>query len=326
MTIDSPPDIPDCATDAGSTRPAFSDGPPLTWGDDGGTRYACVHIPDAGGEQLPLVVFLHGSHGGADDLYDYTSLRSKSDSYPLSGDGGPVGFAIASLQGRNLHWEGQNPAGTHFDHLYRDLGSPSGNPDIRSVDRLIETLAATGKVDPARIYVTGWSNGAFFAQEYAAARFTTATPGLDGPPSRIAAAAPYAGADPFAAPDDAALASCAANPYPQTDVPIFAIHRDCDALVPCDAAQLAAPDGGTIAPPGYAVETWLATLGTTMGDAAVQDEIVDGSGVTVSACASSCGEILGGLNHLHWPDGVADRGGHDHEPEMLDFLRAHPHP
>ncbi|MDP6934575.1 MAG: hypothetical protein QGG40_16750 [Myxococcota bacterium] len=26
------------------------------------------------------------------------------------------------------------------------------------------------------------------------------------------------------------------------------------------------------------------------------------------------------LNHPHWPDGIADRGGRDHEPDMLDFL------
>jgi len=32
------------------------------------------------------------------------------------------------------------------------------------------------------------------------------------------------------------------------------------------------------------------------------------------------------LNHVRWPDGVADRSGLDHEPELLDFLRAHPLP
>jgi hypothetical protein len=34
---------------------------------------------------------------------------------------------------------------------------------------------------------------------------------------------------------------------------------------------------------------------------------------------------VGTVNHLRWPDGVADSSGRDWEPAMLDFLRLHPH-
>jgi poly(3-hydroxybutyrate) depolymerase len=334
VPVTTPTDVPSCATypDAGPNRGAFDDGPPLSWNDDNGdTRYACVHVPNAGAARLPLVVFLHGSHGAADDLYNYTSLRTKSDSYSLSATGGPTGFAVASLQGRNLHWEGPNPDGAHFDWMYRDLGSPSTNPDLRSIDHLVETLVATGQIDPNRIYITGWSNGAFESQMYALARYDTASPGLAGPASKIAAAVPYAGADPFGPPDDQ-LPDCQLASYPPSQVPILSVHRSCDALVPCDQDQLNtfAGDGGI--PPGYAVEPWLSTLEGNPGDgdANVTDLIIGTGGATTSSCEDphtlACNLATGALNHLHWPDGIADRSGVDHEIDMLNFMQAHPHP
>jgi hypothetical protein len=50
--------------------------------------------------------------------------------------------------------------------------------------------------------------------------------------------------------------------------------------------------------------------------------------VSAAACTtpSLCTLTTGTLNHLRWPDGVADMGGHDWEPTMLGFLSAHPHP
>jgi hypothetical protein len=30
------------------------------------------------------------------------------------------------------------------------------------------------------------------------------------------------------------------------------------------------------------------------------------------------------LNHLHWPDGIDDGGGLDHEPDLRDFLKNNP--
>ncbi len=296
----------------------FDDGAPLTWNDtNGDQRYACVHTPSGASSaaKLPLVVFLHGSHGGAQDLYDYTLLRAKSDTFQLSTDASRTGFIVAAVQGRNLHWLGPNPGGPHHDYFYRDLASPSENPDVRSLDHLIDTLVAKGDVDPTQIYVTGWSNGAFFAQMYAMARLTTATPGG----ARVAAAAVYAGADPFNTPE--ASLPCQLMPYPKSEAPIFLIHRSCDALVPCDAAQL-----GSL-PPGNDVEDWRATLtsATGVGDSTVQDVIIDDNGMPVTSCASTCGLVTGTTNHLRWPDGLDDKGGVDHEPEMLGFMRANPH-
>ncbi len=312
---------PTCATDPTSGRPVFNDGPPLTWTDtDGDVRYACVHLPATASASapLPLVVFLHGSHGSADDLYNYTSLRSKADSYQVSTASGRRGFVLVSVQGRNLHWIGPNPDGPHHDYLYRDLASPSQNPDVRSLDHLVDTLVAAGQVDPQQIYLTGWSNGAFQAELYAIARHATGTPGGH----HVAAVVAYAGADPFNTPDP--TLPCQLAVYPESQVPVFLVHRACDALVGCNQTQANAFQD----PPGYAVEAWKPVLtgASGVGDTVVQDRIIDDVGVNVASCAAICLEAVGALNHLRWPDGVADKGGHDHEPAMLDFMRAFPSP
>jgi hypothetical protein len=51
------------------------------------------------------------------------------------------------------------------------------NADARSLDTLIDDLVREGVADPAHIDGMGWSNGAFFSQEYALFRTRTPTPG-----------------------------------------------------------------------------------------------------------------------------------------------------
>jgi poly(3-hydroxybutyrate) depolymerase len=263
------------------------------------------------------MIFLHGSHGSADDLYNYTSLRSKAGNFVVSSS--VSGFAVAAVQGRNLHWLGPNPAASHHDNLFRDLASPSSNPDIADLDHLVDSLVVTGKIDPARIYVVGWSNGAFFAQLYAIARHATATPGGN----RVAAAVAYAGADPFSDPTGADP-NCELATYPTSTIPIYLIHRACDALVPCSPAQATALG----AVPGYVVEPWVSARVSRVADPNARDTIIDGNGQLVTSCAVAtlCTNAGGTLNHLRWPDGVADGSGRDWEIAMLEFMRAHPNP
>jgi hypothetical protein len=222
------------------------------------------------------------------------------------------------MQGRNLHWPSAKEFdGSHFDYFFRDLASPSQNPDIRSIDRLIDELAAGGRVDPNRIYITGWSDGATFAMFYAIARHGVATPGGN----RVAAAAVYAGYDPFNNLIQSQSPSCQLDRYPTSTAPIYIIHRACDALVACDAAQQQMFG----LPPGDDVEGWEATLASTGHDSQVSDRIIDFAGRAAAACApaSECTSSLGFTNHLHWPDGISDGSGWDWEPEILAFLRNH---
>jgi dienelactone hydrolase len=319
--ITTPSVVPTCAGGG------FADGPPRAWVDAAGaTHYACViRPPGAGpGSPRPLIVHFHGAFGTADGVYG-VKLRAKAAAYDLSGDPTSPGFVLVVVQGRNLRSvTGTRPDGSFHDHYHRDLASPSQNPDVDHVDRLIDELVAEGVVDGARVYVMGHSNGGHFAQMYAIARHATATPGGN----RVAASVIYSAADPFANLAGDPIPSCALDPYPVSTVPIFLLSRDCDGI-PCDAAQAAdLGQEGWVVDPGWIVPEWMSALATRVADPNATWQILRGDGTPTSACLApaECDALEAGFNHLHWPDGVSDGSGIDHEPAMLDFLRANPLP
>jgi len=312
-------------------RGVYDDGAPQHRVDsDGIDRYACLYQPPGAtaSAQRPLVIFLHGGGTGtASNIYDFTSLRTKAESYVLSDDATRPGFFLLSIQGRNLHYPTfNNRDGHHHDFYYRDLRSPSSNPDIANLDRLIDDLVAAGAVDPRRIYLMGWSNGGFFGQLYAIARHSTPTPGGN----RVAAVVPYTAADPFNNTNRDQVPSYQLDPYPTATVPILLVSRSCD-IVACNQAQADWFESGfgTVTEPGHVVEQWFAQdLPNKVNNPNALWRIVAGTGQQTNACSSNviCTPSIGLLNHLRWPDGVADGSGIDHEPAILEFLRAHPLP
>jgi predicted esterase len=248
-----------------TSHPFHDDGAPMaiTFAA-GSTRFACLYAPPAASPASlrPLVVWFHGSGGSADDVYDYTSLRSKAESAVLSGDASRPGYFLISIAARNLHWPGDRAEdGPKHDYFYRDLGRPSTNPDIANADAMIDRVVAMGGVDRSRIYASGWSDGAQFAELYAIARHAVASPGG----SRIAAAAVYSGADPFNNIAASQTPSCALAPYPHSDVPIFIVSRACD-IHPCDAQDRSLTALGLDPPPGATVSTWMQDLAAQCSD------------------------------------------------------------
>ena len=327
--IVTPSFMPVCRTQEAG-RPLRDDGPPVHRVDETGVdRYACRYQPPetVPGARYPLVVFLHGGGTGtATSIYDFTSLRLKAESFALGDAASPTGFFLLSIQGRNLHYPtGGDRDGRHHDFYFRDLRSPSANSDIANLDLQIDTLVATGRIDPRRIYVIGWSNGGFFGQMYAIARHVTPTPGGN----RVAAVVPYTAGDPFNNTNRNQVPSYQLDPYPTSTVPIFLVSRACD-IVACSAAQSQAFETmGFLTEPGHIVETWaLRDLPTKVRNPNVWWRIVGGNGLVAGGCSPSaiCTPEIGLLNHLRWPDGVADGSGADHEGAMLEFLRAHPLP
>lgn len=318
--IEAESEAPTCATGSfgtGSGHAVFDDGPPRSHIDAAGTtRYWCEARPSLAGGPRPLVLYVTGSGGSATGVYDSSRLREKQPTFDLAGDPARQGYVLVSIQPRNLHWPTTDPQeGTKSDSQYRDLASPSSNRDVAFVDHVIDTLVAEGVVDPRRIYLMGWSNGARFTIFYGIARHETATPGGN----RVAAVANYSGGDPFAPPtfDDP---TCQASPYPTSEIPYYLVSRACDAIA-CNAAH----DLGTV--PGNVVEPWVDTLRDVIGaDVTWQILHDDGSPRATCALASACGPWRRLDNHVHWPDGLADGGGQDHEPVMLGFLRDHPLP
>jgi poly(3-hydroxybutyrate) depolymerase len=289
----------------------FDDGPPRTWTDPttGGARAACVYRPAGAtpASPRPLVVFFHGGGGSATDIYDATSLRAKAGYY---------GFLLAADQGRYLSWPNR-PGGPVHDFYYRDFTTHSSNPDVRNADRLIDDLVAEGGVDESRIFVMGWSNGGWFGEAYAIARFASPTPGGHF----VAGVAVYSSGNPFENISDTQSPTCARLAAPHTTVPLLLVHRACD-INGCNEAQRRLSGQ----PPGANLADWISTLQLTLGDPTVEDILVDGQGQQATACTPipPCSSDYATLNHLRWPDGVADQGHHDWELRMLSFLQEHP--
>ncbi len=322
----------------------------LTQNVSGFTRHSCVYRPPgvSASSTRPLVLWFHpGGDGTADTLSEQTHLLQKAEQFNLSGDPARPGFVLVAIQGRNLRFPTLAARdGHHHDFYFRDLASPSTNPDIANADSVIDTLVSDGIVDTNRIYVMGWSNGAFFAQMYAIARHETRTPGGN----EVAAASVFGAGDPFNSirwdPFNergySGNPSCQLTSYPVSSVPMDLVYRSCDAAVGCDAQQQSCFDNE----PGYATQPWLndsnalglSVMGNRIGGLEAGAEL-DQPAAACTSTGTSCApvqcsvsnpseECLCLVNHLRWPDASYDSdpttSSHDLEVDMLDFLRANP--
>ena len=90
-------------------RPFFYDGAPkvINGFTNNIKRYWCEYKHPAASIKLkkPLVIFIHGSGGTAQGVYDSTSLRSKAADFDLTGRANNKGFTLVSLHSRNLRWQ-----------------------------------------------------------------------------------------------------------------------------------------------------------------------------------------------------------------------------
>ncbi len=290
------------------------------WRDrDGIKRHACLYEPDHGSraKPLPLVVFIHPSLFPADVHERWTNLLDYLAIANLSGDPARPGFILLAPEGRDIHhyYPPPDASGLGWDNWYRQFDPGDDvtrdghlypeNVDATAIDHFIAEEVATGKVDRARIYLIGWSNGGAMAYAY----------GLNRP--NIAAAVIYSAPDPY----DLALDLCPQQPVTTAPtaltqlqiinphLPTYQVHNSCDIAGIC---------------PNIAF--FLGQLRALGSDAS--DAIIDHDQNQVGKCDDSCGtsaegDLLnfnaasrGSLNHLRWPDKWT--------PKMLDFLRDHP--
>jgi len=286
------------------------------YGDD---RYACLWEPyPASKSRLPLVIYLHPSLFGPKTVAQ-TGLLLYQDSVSLSADGKTAGYIVlAPLARKTLHhYPRPDDKGLGWDNWYRQL-NPAGdvtvgkrlyhqNVDAAAIDHFVAQQVAAGKVDPALIYITGWSNGASMAYLYA----------LNRP--NLAAAAVYSAPDPFDAFNDPCPQTPVNGP-PANDsqvqifnpgVPTMHLHNNCDIAGIC--------------PNGERMAKRLTAAGVS-----VRDTMIDYTGTQVNECMLSCGASdtgnikplsdplgysLGFMEHARWPTKWT--------PAMLDFLRGH---
>jgi len=276
-------------------RPFCEQGRVLAFDQEGITRYACLNLPQQAeeeqsqiaGKRWPLLIYLHGSLTTPDSLYTFgRGLFNLHHLYPLSGDPDVLGFILLSPEGRKaVPWPSSSGPetgwGFHWDSWYRN---PIDNLDALAIDHFVDEVVSTGLVDPARIYVFGWSNGAYMAALYGVWRS-----------DRIAAIGQYAGADSWS------RSPCPVQLQFDRQVPLVLLRNLCDALVPCDATN-----------------DWIDTLTEQSWPFEYHSLNVTGTRTDQDrVCAQHCSRGEGLFEHIRWPaeDVLAD--------DLLSFLKQH---
>jgi len=120
---------------------------------DGRPRRYSLYVPPELDSPAPLLMMLHGSTGSA------ATIRRRSG-YRFEHIARRAGAVIAYPEGTDGYWNGCRKAATHPAQL--------GNvDDVRFLKTLVGDLAASGLVDPARVYAAGYSNGGHMAYRLA---------------------------------------------------------------------------------------------------------------------------------------------------------------
>lgn len=134
-------------------------------------RTYLVHLPPSytPGNQIPLVIAMHGGFGSGAQLENQSQLSTKSDN---------AGFIVVYPEGK------KSPFGIRTWNAGGCCGYAMNTniDDVGFLSNLIDSLVATYSIDTARIYATGMSNGAFMSYRLACERS-----------NKIAAIAPVAG-------------------------------------------------------------------------------------------------------------------------------------
>jgi len=251
----------------------------------GAMRWGCFVTPSgagAGTPPLPLMIYLHPtSPRVAFDALTTPFARSRSTA-DLSG-GGPRGYYMLVPQAQLIDTKGLGIKYA-WDASDRDANT---NLDLSALDALLAAVLSRGHIDSHRIYLTGWSSGAFFAALYGFLR-----PG-------VAAAAVYGGAQMWDENGYVEVPSGCPGPLAVAcRTPFLGVYRSCDAIVPCAWT-----------------DAFLSTLGPGWPS---RKTMINDWGWDAWWCDPSCGPLRGGWNHVNWP--------REREPQMLEWLRSHPLP
>jgi polyhydroxybutyrate depolymerase len=232
----------------------------ITLDVDGTERSALLRAPETtSGAARPLVLAFHGYGGGAWDLGYTGGLSDLAEA---------KGFVVAYPQGI-----GEGPTW--------DLADGS---DIPFVLALIDELAASQCIDPARVFATGFSMGGGMTNVLAC-RVT----------DRFAAIAPV----------DANHGDTWGDPCtPSRPMPILAFHGTLDQALPYEGGDSPFPDR-----PVTAVESWMGDWAATNGCAAepvVEAVAADVDSLTWRDCVAPTVlyRVTGG-GHT-WPGGLND--------------------
>jgi polyhydroxybutyrate depolymerase len=191
-------------------------------------------LPDA---PAPLLVVLHGAFSTAREMERWSGFSTLADR-----DGFLVAYPEGgfSLFGKLQHW--------NAGHCCGRAARVNAN-DGAFLDEVIRDASARHRVDPARVYLAGFSNGGMLVYRYGAERS-----------ERLAGMAVVAGA--FAGRPDADSPAWKPQP-PARPVPLLVLHGDEDRHVPMAGGRSPAKRDSTreYASTAEAVEFWRAANG-----------------------------------------------------------------
>lgn len=272
----------------------------LDWTDADGTPRAACLLKGTATERSPrpLLVWLHPSLFSMDSI-TATDLLPRQQTADLSGDPTRPGFALLLVGGRDTehYYVSPDDKGLGWDNWYRNLDrrSTTLNVDVATIDHFIAEVKGRGLVDPNRVYLSGWSNGAAMAEMYA-----LNTPG-------IAAVAVYSSPNPFHDSND----PCPQQAFGNHALPFLHVGNQCDIVGICDTSEALMADlrARHLAMPVQGIRLGNA-LEEVQGCSAMCKGTV-GPGASSSEAAGP-----GTVNHFRWPVPYTTR--------MLDFLRDHP--
>lgn len=191
---------------------------------DGVARNYRVFVPPTldRSRAAPLVVVLHGGGNSVDDTVKATLF----DRQAADGD-----FIVAYPEGTRRDWNAGTCCGSAPSRKVDDVGF---------LTRVLDQVEADHKVDPARVFVAGVSNGAMMAYRFACERA-----------DRVTAVGSVAGA--------VTVDGC----QPSRPVSVIELHGTADPLVPYNGgkpdvadAVVAAAAGGPYTPTPDMIQRW----------------------------------------------------------------------
>ncbi len=138
---------------------------------------ALVYRPLNAKGQLPMIVLLHGAGGNARDMLD--AFRQDADER---------GYLLLSLQSKEVTWDLIVSASQSRSRM----ADPRFGADVPRIDAVLKQVFAQASVDPRRIVLAGFSDGASYALSLGLANpdlFTgilALSPGFMVPPDKVA--------------------------------------------------------------------------------------------------------------------------------------------
>lgn len=255
---------------------------------DGRQRAYKVHFPSLkdSDSPRPLVILLHGANGNAEEIEKMSGMSQKADREDFI-----VVYPEGTGPNRKYMWNADNCCGDAFK---------DGVDDIGFIRAMIEKLLTDYPVDPDRIYVAGFSNGAMMAYRLACMLS-----------DKLAAIAPVEGA------------LYDADCHPSDPVSVIAVHGTEDLKI--------LYHGGVSPVPGvtknidhsvaYAIQFWAKHNQAKL----IENKKTDGSPIirerhfnASTGAEVSLITVVGG-EHV-WPDG---EGGLNVTDEMWSFFKSH---